>query len=443
MLSIPVANWLGFLGEYLVTLWLFGRIERRHESRWRWLGYICLAGMAWIYFSTQSATALVYSLQNFMAQLQRMAVHAAAVWGYLLLVKEVSWRKGIYLAGFSTLLYLLAQNVRLVLVLVQPIGANLENYRCFASCVAVLLELIVAAVTLRYLDKFHVHSIGLLRWSMLLLSIGIELYFRWMLIALCVVLPQGERGGELIPFACFASLSVFLTLFLFERSQKVQQEKTRIEMETLSQKYEMQNAKRAMQTNNDIRRLYHDMKNHLLAIQSMAGEKEDLNAYLQQLLPQIEGYETQVRTGDAVIDALLAEKIQRAKLDQIQFNVVVDLSGLKQVKSVDLVTVFGNATDNAIEAVQMLPEGFERIVYIKGSSFANMYVLRFSNQFSGQLEWKKELPVTQKRDAAMHGIGLSSIRKVVKRYGGSLSVQVDEEKRWFRLIVMLPLGEKE
>jgi sensor histidine kinase regulating citrate/malate metabolism len=38
----------------------------------------------------------------------------------------------------------------------------------------------------------------------------------------------------------------------------------------------------------------------------------------------------------------------------------------------------------------------------------------------------------------MHGIGISSIRNAVSRYGGSVSVKVDNDNKLFALVVMLP-----
>ena len=49
---------------------------------------------------------------------------------------------------------------------------------------------------------------------------------------------------------------------------------------------------------------------------------------------------------------------------------------------------------------------------------------------------------TGKADPAMHGIGLSSIQKAVKRYGGSAETQFENDGGWFRLMIMIPVPEK-
>lgn len=111
------------------------------------------------------------------------------------------------------------------------------------------------------------------------------------------------------------------------------------------------------------------------------------------------------------------------------------------MNSVDMVTILGNAVDNAVEALSQLPEGQERIVYIKTARYANMAVLRISNQFAGRLDMSDGVLHTGKSDPNMHGIGLSSIQKAVKRYGGSAETEFENEGGWFRLMILIPIPE--
>ena len=280
----------------------------------------------------------------------------------------------------------------------------------------------------------------MMHWPVVILPMLVELYFKWSLIS-----TDEEAAGrpvDIVFYSLCATFGMLALVVLFERNIAAQERRNRMQMEQMQLQYEMQNAKRAMQTNTDIRRLYHDMKNHLLALQTMVGKSEEAGAYLEELCSQLSDYETNLNTGSSVIDALLAEKTERARLDRIRFNVCADLNPFSFVSSVDLVTIFGNAVDNAIEALQMLPEGQERIVYIKTARYANMNVLRFSNQFAGELKLEGGKLRTGKENAELHGIGISSIRKAVRRYSGNVETQFDNENGWFRLILMIPDPEE-
>ena len=54
------------------------------------------------------------------------------------------------------------------------------------------------------------------------------------------------------------------------------------------------------------------------------------------------------------------------------------------------------------------------------------------------VELRGGVPVTSKKDTDMHGLGISSIRNAVSRYGGTVSVKADNESKEFTLVVMIP-----
>lgn len=132
-------------------------------------------------------------------------------------------------------------------------------------------------------------------------------------------------------------------------------------------------------------------------------------------------------------------KLCQAKLEQVQFNVCLDLRTLDFVAGTDLISIFGNAVDNALEAVRKLPPGAERIILLKSSRFANAVILRFGNPYTGKLCREGSRLLTGKADQDQHGIGLKSITRAVERYGGSVDVETSKEELWFELTIMIPL----
>lgn len=209
-------------------------------------------------------------------------------------------------------------------------------------------------------------------------------------------------------------------------------------MEQLAHQFELRYVKRSTQAQADIRRIHHDMKNHLLAIRSM-DQRKAVSAYVDGLLDELADYDTCVSTGLPTLDAFLSEKLCQAKLEQVQFNVCLDLRVLDFVADTDLISIFGNAVDNALEAVRKLPPGAERIILLKSSRFANVVILRFGNPYTGKLCREGSRLLTGKADQSQHGIGLKSITRAVERYGGSVDVETSKEELWFELTIMIPL----
>ena len=440
LLTRNFAKIFAFGAEYVVVLWFFKPIENRTEGRWRWLGYLSLAAIAYLYFTPQTAAGMfaAHSAYNFMVQCARLLLHWAAVSGYLAACKEMRLECVLYQGGMYTILYQTAQNIRFVSVLLNELVGVQGGYPSMTTYLTVLVECLLVLAVHRWIDISKIQTVGRIRWALIILTTILGIYFKWSLSTMDALLLQDVRWFELLTFAVCAILGLMLVVFLFEVNQQAQEQQRQAELEQVSLNYEMQNAKRALQTNNDIRRLYHDMKNHLLTLQSLAEDGGRVEEYLQQLLPRFEGYESQVSTGNPTVDALLSEKVQRAALDNIQFNIYMNLTSLGQMQSVDLVTIFGNAVDNAIEAVQALPEGTERIIYLKSSRMANLTVLRFSNQFAGKRLQEGGTLLTSKSDKRMHGIGLNSIQKAARRYGGSVTTRINNQEGWFSLMVMIP-----
>ena len=302
-------------------------------------------------------------------------------------------------------------------------------------------ELALAAVTRKLIKPERIDTIDKQRTIMMGTVLLIMVYFKWILTAVRELNLGGNRT-TMISFSLVTSIGLYLVILLYDYSRLLLKEKEEAEHEQMFLQYEIRSAKREMQASDDIRRLYHDVKNHLLAIQSMSGSEGEINDYLSELLPKFEGYETQVKTGNPTVDAILSEKIQLAYADGIRFNVCLDLSGLDHIKTVDLVTIFGNAVDNAIEALRKTEksEG-ERFLFIKSSTFANNVVIRFQNRYAGDVELRGGVPVTSKKDADMHGLGISSIRNAVRRYGGTVTVKADNVNKEFTLVVMLPTAQ--
>ena len=438
---------ISFILEVMIIRWFFRclpeRVDISERPARKTAGSLPLFALLLIYMTPLNAAVSVYSIQNLCIQLLRMILHLVPVMCWLIMNKECKWKEAAYLSGLFTAIYITAQNLRMVIMTYgimtpphQTLGAGYIAGVVFAT----LIEFVLAAITRRFLHPEEIDIIDKQRVIMMAVVLMIMVYFKWILTAVRELSIGGNRV-MMVSFSLVTSLGLYLVLLLYDYSWYLMQEKQHAERESMVLQYEVSSAKREMQAAGDIRRLYHDVKNHLLAIKSMAANEGEVKKYLNELLPQFEGYETQVSTGNQTVDAILSEKIQLAYRDGIRFNVCLDLSSIGYVKTVDLVTIFGNAVDNAIEALRQLSDSErkeELFIYIKSSSFANNTVIRFQNKFAGVVEMQNGIPATRKKDSEMHGIGIGSIKNAVSRYGGTVTVKADNEEHQFTLVVMLP-----
>nr|WP_245324939.1 ATP-binding protein [Microbacterium amylolyticum] len=106
----------------------------------------------------------------------------------------------------------------------------------------------------------------------------------------------------------------------------------------------------------------------------------------------------------------------------------------------DLVTVTGNALDNAIEAATRTENDGTRSVRVALFAQDAFVMLRIDNTYDGVLLREGDMPRSRKPDADDHGFGLRSIEQTVATYGGSMSINADE--RWFSLRLLFPRPQK-
>ena len=178
----------------------------------------------------------------------------------------------------------------------------------------------------------------------------------------------------------------------------------------------------------------HDLK-HLIdrmGKQGMAPAQSELN----EMKKLIRIYDSSVKTGNETLDVILTERSLYCEKYGIRLSCIADGSRLSFMSVTDIGSLFGNALENAIQAVQKLDNPDDRIISLKVEEKGGMLLIRVENSYAETLEFDGELPKTTKEDNGYHGFGLKSIRMVAERYGGVMRIQAGEQ---FVLTVLIPM----
>ena len=172
----------------------------------------------------------------------------------------------------------------------------------------------------------------------------------------------------------------------------------------------------------EVRKLKHDMRNHLTALSGLTGKERD--QYLQDLLdaPALNTKVTFCENQTANI--LLASKMEQAQELQACLDIEADIPDLPGIDPMDLCSLLGNALDNALEAVAKLPTKQRRISF-HARAQKGLFVTEVRNScaFSPSRDNTEGLPKTWKKDSKNHGLGLSNMQEIVERYGGRMNYQ--------------------
>lgn len=432
--SFNVMIMVGVLGEWAAILFFFRMLDSeqkpfRHKVNMLFL----LLALLPIYLIHSTDDTVAGSYLN---QLIRTSYHYGVITVYLLAEKQKKLSVAAYIAGVFISIYLVAFNVKNITAFF--LNANMGNRRNVEGGLDVVIALFLFIYLAgKLLNLNDIGKVGAQRCWVLGISIVFQIYIKRYMIGVKLTSNDTIYWADQLLIPTIGLSGILIMLLMFERSVLLVEKEQRIHMERMRQDYELQNARRALQAGADIRRMYHDMKHHLLAIQAMMDSNQPAKEYLMELVSEFDEHEIQIQTGNSIIDGILNEKITRARMDGIDFNVYVDLKRLEFMQALDLVTIFGNAIDNAIEALRNVPKG-ERIAYLKSFEYGNVTVLQFSNCYKGELTQENGQLKTIKTDSEFHGIGLKSIRKATEKYGGSVVTEIDPEERCFRLAVLIP-----
>lgn len=180
----------------------------------------------------------------------------------------------------------------------------------------------------------------------------------------------------------------------------------------------------------------HDMRHQIRTLAREGGVVDQ--GVIDDMEHQIRLYDSSVRTGNDALDTILTEKCLYCEKHGITLSCIADGRALDFVEPTDLYSFFGNALDNAIEAVERLDDPERRSIGLVVRRTGDMVSVHVENYFDGQVSFGGEgLPQTRKADEANHGFGTRSMRMIVEGLGGSLACKVQGDV--FHLDALLPV----
>ena len=226
---------------------------------------------------------------------------------------------------------------------------------------------------------------------------------------------------------------------LYAYHVQVKEIQIRFEKDTLHNIMEMQykNYQLSKENIDMVNQKYHDLKHqiNLLKTQAYVGKS---TSYLEKMEREIRVYETQNKTGNQILDAVLTNKAMICQNKEIELKFIVDGGALSFMEDMDVSALFGNMLDNAIESAEKQQEKQKRLIWLYVTKEKQFVRIRTENYCDEKIRFKNGMPVTTKKDRRLHGYGMKSIKSTVEKYHGS--VVAAQENNWFELKILLPAG---
>lgn len=236
-----------------------------------------------------------------------------------------------------------------------------------------------------------------------------------------------------ITMGIYTLVEVMLITFYLEVKKK------NSEIEYLKVKNEMQYQiyEERMENSMEIHRIAHDLKNHLLYLESTIDSKDFDNIYLQKLKSRIDKEENRIETDCKILDILIQGKTNEMEKSNIHYEIDIHFLYGNFIEELDIVSLFGNLIDNAIEACNKISAGKKSII-IRANRIEDFIVIKVVNTSLNDFRIEGGNLKTTKNDGKLHGLGLLNICDIVDKYNGRYTYQILDGQFLFNIMLPIP-----
>ena len=341
-------------------------------------------------------------------------------------------KRGLYI--FYYLFYMVCVCICQIVVLfgMQGFLSYIRNpYVYFNICLALKI-LIVLCVTrfLVFVIKQKKMS-RLTRWqhiSIFLLPIFSLVFMMSMVIMGQVYAPLYGYGLIAVNLVILLAVNIFFVYlfgYMFKANNLENELKVFRNQNEIQFKYYSQLEKKY----GDSRKVIHDMKNHLQAIERLYASKETevAKSYVEDIYHMLNVLGEKYYTDHRMLNIILNDKLGEAEREGIRVRAAIGDVKLIGIKDLDITTVFANLLDNAIEAARKVKE--EAFIDMKMDYFNEFIVISIRNSVNRNENHKE----------GHMGIGLENVRYTLEKYHGTL--HTGQEDGEFQVNIMLPKEE--
>lgn len=180
----------------------------------------------------------------------------------------------------------------------------------------------------------------------------------------------------------------------------------------------------------------HDMHHHLRMIDSLlsAGRQDQALSYIRDAQNEIDAIAPMRCCENETVNLLLGAFRVRAEARGAALSVKAALPEKISIPDTELCTLLSNGLENALNAIEKLPEGAGRKVELYCAVKQNKLLIEIRNAYSGALIMKDGLPQSANPE---HGYGCRSIQSIVQRRQGVCSFDAAQGK--FTLRIAIPM----
>ncbi|MFA9464429.1 MAG: sensor histidine kinase [Velocimicrobium sp.] len=180
------------------------------------------------------------------------------------------------------------------------------------------------------------------------------------------------------------------------------------------------------------RKLIHDIRNHIQAMERLYEEQKNAEgcAYAKDVHDMLNLLGQKYYTSNKILNIILNDKVQTMKALGITEDIKIGAQNFRNIRDVDITTLFGNILDNAIEAAKLSEE---KQIRLRVSGVHDFISIIMMNSIAQEpVKQGNSISSTKKNH---EGLGLKNVERVVANYKGD--VQYEWGEQYFITRIML------
>lgn len=214
-----------------------------------------------------------------------------------------------------------------------------------------------------------------------------------------------------------------IVYFLLENiieANEIREKQNRMEQQFVfqEQKYEQ-----ASQSFKSIGSVLHDTNKHLVYLNECIKRREydEAKHYIGMAIEHIDKSYKRINTGFLPVDALISNSLNIAESNNITFKSDIKIEKERiNIERYDFCVALGNLLDNAVEAARKVINPDDRYISVSIITAENSLIINIEN--SSERMTNPDFK-TDKKNAILHGYGISNVKMISEKYGGVFTIE--------------------
>ncbi len=189
-----------------------------------------------------------------------------------------------------------------------------------------------------------------------------------------------------------------------------------------------------------MRILKHDFKEYINTLEALNARGNTAQNFSNELKKLYSNFLDDNYSDNEVFNVFINQKLRECINKNIDLSIDPIRSSLKFIADVDVVTIFSNLMNNAIEASE---DSEAKKIFLDIGKINNVFtIIKTENSSKIPPETDENGLVTTKEDKQNHGFGIKSILYTVEKYHGLHEWFYDKKIKYFRTVVVMNSSRK-